>query len=106
LVWIVSAGAAIIAAVLFLFGLYLWRMMVLTPDDCPFPGACGAPQTHHLHATRAEVVWLVSAVFGFIALASVLWPDRLNHIARGTRGDDSNRAPSIPDHTPAKGGRW
>jgi hypothetical protein len=107
LVWIVSAGAALIAGGLFLFGLHLWEMMVPTPSDCPFPGACGAPRPpHHLHATRAEAVWLVSALSAFIAIGAIAAPESFRHlIGRGTL-EEANQSPDIPDRTPAKGGRW
>ncbi len=108
-VWIVSVGAGVIAVSLFVVGLILWRMTGVTPYDCPSPGACGAVQHHRLHPTRAEAVWLVSAVFAFIAIASVLRPDSFRHLTPpGSRGSlettyrqpniDGARSPGTPNH--------
>src|SRR4051812_15541043 len=103
LVWIVSAGAGFIAAALFIVGLYWWRMLVPTPCQPP-PYQCpvgGHLPPHHGHQTLAEAVWIVSTLFGWIALASVLWPDRLNHISRGSReSEDSGESPTFPEHIP------
>jgi hypothetical protein len=102
-VWIVSAGASVIAVVLFVVGLYLWRMMVSTP--CGPPQLCfGHLPPQHLHGLRAEAVWLVSAVFAFIAGASVLWPDSFRRLMsagrRGSIEDSYQQSREIPDHTP------
>lgn len=103
-VWIVSAGAAVIAVSLFVVGLYLWRMMVPTPCG-PSELCLGHLPPHHLHRIRAEAVWLVTAVFAFIAVASVLSPDSFRHFIRqGSIEDSYRQTGEIPGHT-ATGGR-
>jgi hypothetical protein len=96
-VWIVSAGASVVAVVLFVVGMYSWRMMVPTPSACPYPGACGTLPPHHLHAFRAELVWMLSAASAFIAAVSVVWPDpfrRLVTTKHGAIEDSYGRNPT------------
>jgi hypothetical protein len=104
-VWIVSAGAAVIAVVLFGVGLYLWRM--LGPTPCGPAELCrGHLPPHHLHMVRAEAVWLASAVFAFIAAGSALSPDSFRHlIGRGSTEDSYRQSGEIPDHSPSGGPR-
>jgi hypothetical protein len=102
-VWIVSAGASVVAVVLFVVGMYSWRMMVPTPSACPYPGACGTLPPHHLHAFRAELVWMLSAASAFIAAVSVVWPDpfrRLVTTKHGAIEDSYGQSNEIPDHPP------
>jgi hypothetical protein len=102
--WIMSAGAAVIAVLLFGVGLYLWRMMV--PTRCGPAELClGHLPQHHLHQVRAEGVWLASGVFAFIAAASALWPDPFRHRVRpGSIEDSSGQSGTIPGQS-ATGGR-
>lgn len=97
--WIVSAGSALIAVGLFVVGLYLWRMMGPTP--CSPPQCVGTHlPPHHLHPTRAEAVWLVSTLFAFVAVGSVLAPESFRHLIGRGSIEEASQSGQIPGPLP------